>query len=344
MKLVRTEDAVGQVLCHDMTQIIVGVTKDARFRKGHVVTNEDIPVLLSMGKEHLYVWEMDDTMLHEDDGAAILRDAAMNQYMDASLPKEGKIELKSNITGVLEVDVQRLLSINRIPEVMIATRPNHSVVKPGDKLAGMRVIPLVIPKGTMRKVAAIADKEHPILSIHPFAVTTCAIIVTGEEVRKGLITDTFSPVVSKKLQNEFGIRTLSVTYGGDDAKRIGDLIAQAREEHAGMILCTGGMSVDPDDRTPKAIADSGARVVRYGFPVLPGAMCMLGYFDGGVPIVGLPGCVMYAKRTVFDVLLPRLVAGIPITAEDISAMGDGGLCLGCDPCVYPICAFGKGGL
>jgi molybdopterin biosynthesis enzyme len=344
VKLIKTEDAVGQVLCHDMTQIIVGVSKDARFRKGHVVTKEDIPVLLSMGKEHLYVWEMDATMLHEDDGAAILRDATKNDFMNATLPKEGKIELKSTIDGVLEIDVPRLTAINRIRDVMIATRPNYSVVCPGDKLAGMRVIPLVIPKTTMYQVSAIAGKENPILSVHPFRISTCAVIVTGNEVKRGLITDTFSPVVKAKLEKEFGVRTLSVTYGGDDPAAILELIASARREGAGMVLCTGGMSVDPDDRTPKAILDSGAKIVRYGFPVLPGAMCMLGYFSDGVPIVGLPGCVMYAGRTVFDVLLPRLLAGIPISEEDIIAMGDGGLCLGCADCSYPVCAFGKGGL
>lgn len=344
MKLIRTEDAVGHVLCHDMTQIIVNVTKDARFRKGHVVTKEDIPVLLSMGKDHLYVWEMDSTMLHEDDGATILMNATRHRFMDASPVKEGKIELKSTIEGVLEIDVKRLYAINSIKDVMIATRANYSVVHPGDKLAGMRVIPLIISKATMTQVSHIADEENPILRVHPFAISTCAVIVTGNEVKRGLITDTFSPVVEKKLKDEFNIETLSVTYGGDDPALIKELIRAARKTGAGMILCTGGMSVDPDDRTPKAISESGAKIVRYGFPVLPGAMCMLGYFSDGVPILGLPGCVMYAKRTIFDILLPRLVAGIPIEEESIIALGDGGLCLGCDDCVFPICAFGKGGL
>ena len=344
MKLIKTEDAVGHVLCHDMTQIIVGVTKDARFRRGHVVAREDIPVLLSMGKDHLYVWELDGTMLHEDDGAAVLMAATKHRFMDASPVKEGKIELKSTIDGVLEIDVKRLRAINSIREVMIATRPNYSVVHPGDKLAGMRVIPLVIPKVTMEQVSRIADEGDPILRVHPFAISDCAVIVTGNEVKRGTITDTFSPVVEKKLRDEYNIKTLSVTYGGDDPAAIKELIASARAAGAGMILCTGGMSIDPDDRTPKAISESGADIVRYGFPVLPGAMCMLGYFSDGVPIVGLPGCVMYARRTIFDILLPRLVAGIPITEEAIIALGDGGLCLDCDVCSFPICAFGKGGL
>jgi len=344
VKLVKTEEAVGHVLCHDMTQIIVGVTKDARFRKGHIVTKEDIPILLSMGKENLYVWEMDEQMLHEDEGAAILCAAAKNSHMESTQPKEGKIELKSTIAGVLEVDAERLRRINAIEQVMIATRPNHSVVHPGDKLAGMRVIPLVIAKALMEKIPLIANPADPILQVVPFKVKDCAIIVTGNEVKKGLVHDTFSPIVSEKLEKEFSVETKSVSYSGDDQETIRKMILEARASGVGIILCTGGMSVDPDDRTPKAIRESGADIIRYGFPVLPGAMCMVGYFSDGVPVVGLPGCVMYAKRTIFDILLPRLVAGIPIAEKDIIALGDGGLCLGCETCTFPNCGFGKGGL
>jgi len=342
MKLVKTEDAVGQVLCHDMTQIIVGVTKDARFRKGHVVTKEDIPVLLSMGKENLYVWEMDGSMLHEDDAAAILADAAENSSMTRSLPKEGKIELKSTIDGLFVVDRKRLDAINSIDGVMVATRPGYSVVHPGDKLAGMRVIPLVIKKDTMKQVECIADKKRPLLSVVPFSLHHAAVIVTGNEVKKGLIQDTFSQIVITKLQ-EYDIRSDSVSYSGDDSAVITNMILEAKNGGADIICCTGGMSVDPDDRTPLGIRQSGAHVVSYGTPVLPGAMLLVSYL-GDTPVIGLPGCVMYAKRTVFDLILPRLAARVPVTKEDLVAFGDGGLCLGCEPCTYPQCGFGKGGI
>ena len=108
-----------------------------------------------------------------------------------------------------------------------------------------------------------------------------------------------------------------------------------------MILCTGGMSVDPDDNTPGGIQASGARIVTYGAPVLPGAMFLLGYFEAGTPICGLPGCVMYAGATIFDLALPRIAAGVELTRRDFAVMGEGGLCLGCKPCRYPVCPFGK---
>ncbi|WP_320128202.1 molybdopterin-binding protein [uncultured Sphaerochaeta sp.] len=342
MKLIKTVDAVGKVLCHDLTQIIVGVTKDARFRKGHIVQEEDIPVLLSMGKEHLYVWEMQEGMLHEDDGARILCEACENAFMERSAIKEGKIELKATTEGVLEIDTARLLAINSLEKVMIATRVNHSVVHIGDKLAGMRVIPLIIESGHMEKVSCIANAENPLLSIHPFSIKDCTLLVTGSEVSKDLIIDTFSPVVEQKLQ-EVGVAVTKKIYTGDDQSYIRECIKHAVSDGASMVLCTGGMSVDPDDRTPGAIKDSGAKIVTYGSPVLPGAMFLVSFIDE-VPVLGLPGCVMYAKRTVFDLALPRIVARIPLTSEDIARWGNGGLCLQCPVCHFPNCNFGMGGI
>lgn len=342
MKLIKTEDAVGQVLCHDLTQIIVGVTKDARFRKGQVVKEEDIPVLLSMGKEHLYVWELDEGMMHEDEGAKILCQACKNTFMEESTIKEGKIELKATHEGVLEIDTQRLFSINSLGDVMIATRVNHSVVHPGDKLAGMRVIPLVISSSQMEKVSSIADASSPLLTIHPFLIKDCTLLVTGNEVSKGLITDTFSPVVEKKL-NDFGVVVTNICYVGDDQAYIAKAIKEAVAEGASMVICTGGMSVDPDDRTPGSIKESGAQIVTYGAPVLPGAMFLISFL-GEVPILGLPGCVMYAKRTVFDLALPSLVARLPLDAKAIAHWGNGGLCLNCPICHFPNCNFGMGGI
>lgn len=342
MKLIRTQDAVGHILCHDMTQIIVGVTKDARFRKGHIVREEDIPVLLSMGKENLYVWEKQEGMLHENEAAEILCNATKNDHMERSEVKEGKIELKATCEGVLQIDLERLLRINSLGDVMIATRHNYARVKKGDKLAGMRVIPLVIDAAKMDQVAAIAGISNPVLSIKPYVIRRCTVLVTGNEVKKGIIEDTFSRVVEKKLA-EVGVSVSRKILTGDDEVYITSCIRQAIADGEEMVLCTGGMSVDPDDRTPKAIRDSGARIVSYGAPVLPGAMFLVSYI-GDVPVLGLPGCVMYEDRTIFDILLPRFVARIPVTSHDIASLGNGGLCLKCRTCTFPNCGFGNGGI
>lgn len=338
MKLIKTKNAVGHVLCHDLTQIIPGQFKGARFRKGHIVTEEDIPVLLSMGKEHLYVWELEPGMLHENDAAARLVRLCKGPGMAESEVREGKIELRAEFDGLFRVDTARLNAVNSIDELMIATRRGNTAVRAGDKLCGTRVIPLVIREEQLAAAEAAAG-EKPLLELLPFVLRTAAVVTTGAEVRNGLVEDRFTPVLIEKLA-AFGIRVIHHSLPGDEPERVRAAIAEARAGKPDLILCTGGMSVDPDDNTPGAIKASGARIVSYGAPVLPGAMLLLGYYDDGTPVLGLPGCVMYAKATVFDKLLPRIAAGVELTKRDLVELGEGGLCLGCESCRYPLCPFG----
>lgn len=339
MKRIDTVHAVGQVLCHDLTRIVPGEWKGAQFRKGHVVTEEDIPMLLSMGKDHLFVWEMDDAHLHENDAALRLVSLCQNEWMRVSEVHEGKLELFAMRDGLFAVDTERLEAVNMLEEIIIATRHTNTAVKAGDKLCGTRVIPLVIATSQIEQAEAIGA-GRPLLTLMPYRALRAGIVTTGNEVFHGRIEDRFTPVVKAKLA-EFGVETAWHTVTDDAPEHILAGIQEMRANGAQLILCTGGMSVDPDDCTPAAIKQSGARIVTYGAPVLPGAMMLLGYFDDGVPILGLPGCVMYAKATVFDLLLPRVVAGVPITKKDIVRLGCGGLCLGCQPCTYPNCGFGK---
>ena len=226
MKLIKTEDAVGHVLCHDLTQIIKDEYKDARFRKGHVVTEEDIPVLLSMGKEHLYVWEMTSGMVHENDAAERLLALCGQENMIRSEVKEGKIELKAACDGVFLVDSARLVAVNSQDEVMIATRKGGTAVREGDKLAGMRVIPLIIEEEKLQRAETAAGKE-PLLALRPFVRKTACIVATGSEVKKGLIQDTFTPVVIDKLKT-YGIETLEVVYSGDGVENVRDAVLAMR--------------------------------------------------------------------------------------------------------------------
>lgn len=340
MKLVRTEDAVGQVLCHDITQIIKGVTKDAVFRKGHVVTEEDIPVLLSVGKDHLYIWEKDEKMLHENDAAQILYDICKNEHMRPSEIKEGKIELIVECDGLLKVDTEKLNRINSLGEMMIASRHGNFPVKSGDKIAGTRIIPLVIEKEKMEKAKEAAG-DSPIFEILPFKKRKVGIVTTGNEVFYGRIQDTFTPVIEEKLA-EYDTEIIAHEISDDNHEHITARIQKMLDAGADMIICTGGMSVDPDDRTPLAIRNCGARIVSYGAPVLPGAMFLLAYYgENNIPIMGLPGCVMYAKRTIFDLVLPRVMAGEILEKKDLDLLGEGGLCLSCPVCTFPNCGFGK---
>ena len=251
---------------------------------------------------------------------------------------EGKIELKAETDGLFMVDSKRLEQINSIDELMIATRHSNAVVKKGDMLCGTRVIPLVINESKIAQAEQIFDNE-PILKITPFTLKKAGIITTGSEVYSGRIEDKFTPVIIEKLK-DYSITVTKHLVVDDGISNIINAINEMRNTDIEMIICTGGMSVDPDDNTPGAIKQSGAEIITYGAPVLPGAMFLLGYFDN-LPIVGLPGCAMYAKATVFDLALPKLAAKVKMTKKDFIKMGEGGLCLSCDVCNYPVCPFGK---
>ena len=339
MKLIKTVDAVGQVLCHDITQIIKGVTKDAVFRKGHVIREEDIPVLLSVGKDNLYVWERDENMLHEDEAAEILRDMCINQNMSPTAPKEGKINLIADCDGLFIADTERLFKINSFGRMMIATLPSGIPVKKGEKIAGTRVIPLVIEKEVMEQAKALAGDE-PLLRLLPIKQKKFGLVTTGNEVFHGRIKDTFSPVIIEKMA-EYGCELMGHEISDDDHERITACIHKLLDAGAEMVLCTGGMSVDPDDKTPLAIKNTGANIISYGAPVLPGAMFLLSYMEDGRPVCGLPGCVMYARRSIFDIVLPFLLSDEPVTEQMLAGLGNGGLCRNCPECHFPNCGFGK---
>ncbi|WP_252243622.1 MULTISPECIES: molybdopterin-binding protein [unclassified Clostridium] len=339
MKLIDTKNSVGHVLCHDITQIIKDVKKGTAFRKGHIVTEEDIPVLLSLGKDHLYVWEKKEGFFHENEAAEVLLKICKNDNMTNSEVKEGKIELIASREGLLKIDIDKLKKINMLDEIIIATRHNNTIVKKGDKLAGMRVIPLIIDGKKLESAKKIGESV-PIIELKNFVKKKVGIVTTGNEVYYGRIKDTFSPVIKEKL-SKFDVEIIGQTIVNDDTDNITNAIRSYIDKGANMVICTGGMSVDPDDLTPSAIKSTGAKIISYGAPVLPGAMFLLSYYNDNIPILGLPGCVMYAKQTIFDLVLPRIMADEKISKDDLASLGHGGLCLSCEKCTYPNCGFGK---
>lgn len=309
------------------------------------MTEEDIPVLLSVGKENLYVWEKEEGMLHENDAAEILRQICQGEHMHPSDVKEGKIELIADIDGVLKIERGKLRKVNSLGEIMIASRHGDFPVKKGDKLAGTRVIPLVISEEKMQQAKDVTA-GGAIFNILPYKKKKAGIVTTGSEVYYHRIKDTFTPVIEEKLA-EYDIEIGGHEICNDDPQMIENAIRSLLADGCNMIVCTGGMSVDPDDRDSVAIRQVTGEIVSYGAPVLPGAMFLLAYYreEGKevIPVLGLPGCVMYSKRTIFDLVLPRLTVGEILTAEDLNTLGEGGLCLNCPECTFPNCGFGKGG-
>lgn len=338
MKEVAVEQAIGTVLAHDLTQIIPGEYKGPKFKKGHIITEDDIPLLLSMGKKHLFVLEKGDTDVHENDAAYRIASRAAGNGIELTEPSEGKIELKAAMDGLLKIDRERLFELVSQDEIMFATIHENIVVRKGEKLAGTRIIPLFVAEEVMQKAEAILADE-PIIKIVPLKEMKVGVVTTGSEVYNGIIEDAFGPVLVKKF-GLLGSKVEKQLFADDDEKMIADCINQLIEEGMDIIGITGGMSVDPDDRTPSGIRLAGGEVVSYGAPVLPGAMFMLSYI-GDVPVVGLPGCVMYSRTSIFDLIVPRLLAGERVTKQDINKLAHGGLCLNCKVCTFPVCGFGK---
>ena len=338
MKKIATMDAVGLELCHDISRIVKDVEKGVAFRKGYTVQQQDIDTLHSLGKYHLFVWEQKNDMIHEEDAADILRDICQNTNMGSLPVREGKIEIKAQIDGLFRVDAEKLNAINVLGQICISTRHSNIPVKNGESLAAVRVVPLVIAQEKMNLAKELAG-NRPLMELLPYKLSKAGIVTTGTEIARGLIKDTFSPVIVNKLK-KYGISVIGHEIVGDIKEDITRSILKLRDCGAQLILCTGGMSVDPDDATPGAIADSGATIVSYGSPVLPGNMLLSAYL-GDIPVLGLPACVMYERRTVFDVVLPRIAACTRLEEKDFAAMGVGGLCLKCDSCHYPNCGFGK---
>ncbi|MDR2785688.1 MAG: molybdopterin-binding protein [Treponema sp.] len=342
MKKFAVEEAVGHVLGHDLTRIVPGEMKGPQFRKGHIIQREDIPMLLSMGKEHIYVWEKSEDMYHEEEAAEILFSLCACDSVGRKGPAEGKIEVFALHDGLLRLRTDSISRINALGDLIVVTRHNNSAVKAGEKIAAVKAIPLVVPKARLEeaRVIAGADGGAPLLGVLPYKLRSACVITTGSEVARGLIEDRFTPVVVKKLA-AFGIEMKRHIVTGDGVEELRRAIEEGRREKPDLVLCTGGMSVDPDDNTPGAIKKSGAEIISYGAPVVPGAMFLLGYYDDGTPVAGLPGCVMYQGTTVFDLVLPRIAAGVRLSREDFAGFGIGGLCLGCPECRYPVCPFGR---
>lgn len=338
MKEVTVEKAVGTVLAHDLTQIIPGEYKGPKFKKGHVITAEDIPLLLSMGKKHLYVLEKDDTDVHENEAAFRIASKAAGDGIRLTEPAEGKIELIAEMDGLLKIDRDRLYKLVAQDEIMFASIHDNIVVRKGEKLAGTRIIPLFVAEEVMQKAEKLLS-DGPLIKIVPLKNMRVGVVTTGSEVYSGLIKDAFGPVLIKKF-GALGSTVEKQLFADDDDEMIADCIRQLIDDGMDIIGITGGMSVDPDDRTPSGIRKAGGEVISYGAPVLPGAMFMLSYIND-VPVVGLPGCVMYSRTSIFDLIVPRLLAGERIAKADINKLAVGGLCLNCETCTYPVCGFGK---
>jgi molybdenum cofactor synthesis domain-containing protein len=341
MKKIKVHKATGLVLGHDITRIIPGSFKGVAFKKGHIIQPEDIPALLDLGKESIFVLDIPPGQLHENEAAQRLAQVLKGNYITLQDPSEGKIGLLAEQSGLLKIRVADLVRINLIPNIIVSTLHNNTICQAGDIVAATRIIPLTIAEQSVVRAETIGAKSGPVVFIKPFLKKKVGVVVTGSEIYKGRVQNGFDDWVGNKLM-ALGCDIFQKEVVPDKASRIAQAIKKIREAGCDLIVTTGGMSIDPDDVTRKGIRQAGARIIFYGTPVLPGAMFLYARL-GEIPLMGLPACVFYHKVTLFDLILPLILAGESPTRTQIAAMGHGGLCRNCPECRYPICPFGKGG-
>jgi len=341
LKKIKLHEAIGSKLAHDITEIRPGQFKGPAFRRGHTVCEADLCHLQRLGKNHLYVIDLADDEIHENEAAIILATAlAGDGVVRHGEPREGKINLVADRDGLLLVDTASLAGFNMVDEVMCATLHHHTLVKKGDVVAGTRTIPLVMKRAPIERAAATARHNGSVLSVHPLRRARVGLVITGNEVYHGLISDRFAPLLTEKV-SALGSEVSALDFAPDDAEVLNQVIRSQLERGCDLILLSGGMSVDPDDVTRHGIKLAGAGEIHYGAAVLPGSMFLVAYL-GEVVLLGVPACGLYHRITVLDLLLPRILAGEKIGKAELAFLGHGGLCRDCPECTYPKCGFGKG--
>lgn len=337
MKKVKVQDAIGMTLCHDITAMVDGF-KGAAFKRGHVITQEDIPKLLDIGKQHVFIWEENAGEIHEEDAARRMSQMTTVNGAHYGSISEGKVQLFADQDGMFRVDKALLAAVNRIGDITITTLPDHYPVKAGDRLASMRIVPLVTEERQIAEAEALCAGKQ-LYDLRPFKPLKVGIIITGSEIYHGRIKDKFERVARAKLAH-YPAEILGVHVCDDELDMIVGAGRTLLAEGAELLIFSGGMSVDPDDLTPSAIREMGAEIVSYGVPSQPGNMTLVAYLDQAA-LLGVPGAAISRPTTMFDVLLPQIFCGDPLTKDDLIRLGEGGLCQMCDNCHFPNCTFGR---
>ena len=342
LKAVPVEEAQGRHALHDMTRIIPGKEKGAAFKRLQEIGAGDICRLQKIGRQNVYVIEDNPDhpdWVHEDEAAMAFVAAMAGPGVGyTENPSEGKAALFAKHDGLLVADTELLEIFNTIPGVSCAGRHGYTLVKKGDKLAGTRAIPLFLPKSDFEKAMSVLD-SGVMFRVDPLRKANTGILVTGTEVFRGLVEDRFIPIIGEKVE-AYDCNVTATAIVPDDRTMISKEVIRMVDSGVDLLVTTAGLSVDPDDVTRQGLMDAGVTDMLYGTAILPGNMTLVAHI-GSTQVVGVPACALYHKITSFDLLLPRLLAGITLTRKDMAVMGNGGMCLNCEKCIFPDCGFGK---
>ena len=334
IRKVSAAESVGLPLSHDLTQIDpVKHYKGPRFRKGYIIRKEDLVILKRMGREYLNIIILQEGEVHEDNAASRLGSSMLGPGVFLEGPSEGKCIIKAAHKGILTFNPERVLMINRVGEWIISTLNPYERVEKDQPLAGFRVLPLAVHEETVLRAIDVACSFEVI----PFRDFHVGLVTVGNELAESIINDAFRPVLEKKLYSLGGsLKNQLIVH--DREYEIVKAIEDFYRSGCDIILCSGGMSVDADDRTPFAIRSCCDEVLFQGIPVLPGSMLMLAR-KGNCFLIGVPACVVHNERTSLDPVLERLFAGLVPDSSTVASWGVGGLCRNCEICNYPHCSF-----
>jgi hypothetical protein len=340
------EEAVGLPLSHDITMIDTeNKYKGAKFKRGHILQEDDLPVLRRMGRMRLSILELEPDEVHEDFAAVRLAGKLSSPSFSATDPSEGRCNLRAEKDGLFVLDEKMVNSINSDNDWVLSTIANFSAVKKGETVAAWRIRPLVMSESRVANAEEAVEKSEIKFKIAEFKPLKTALITTGSEIFKGEIRDAFHSKLQLKL-DKYEAPIIFHTTVTDDVNDIIEAIKKSCEKGAESVFCSGGMSVDADDLTPSAIYEVSDEVLFKGTPVLPGSNLMLGRINkcasnGDVYIFGVPACAVHSDITVLDTVMNRVYAGIPPAENDIRGWGVGGLCRVCEKCSFPVCSFGN---
>jgi molybdenum cofactor cytidylyltransferase len=297
-------------------------------RKGKQLTDNDVRLLVEIGRAAVYVAELEPGDIAEDTAAERVARSVCGEGVQTTKPVVGRVNLLAQEWGVLRVDALRLARINECEGITLATLPSHTVVKPRKIAATIKVIPFAVPETSVRAAEAIAAESSPVVKIYPLRKRTAALILSSSPYAKTRVVSNFVPALQARIEG-FGSELRSVDFVPleDEAGEIAlaQTIRERVAEGAEIIILAGETAImDCYDIAPRAVERSGGEIACFGAPVDPGNLLMLAYLDK-VPILGAPGCVRSPKTNVIDWVLPPLLAGDRLSRRDIIQMGHGGL-------------------
>jgi molybdenum cofactor synthesis domain-containing protein len=323
IRKVKIEEALGKHLLHDMTGIMADGFKGVVFKRGHLVSEEDLETLRKIGKDHVYVGELDSNQVHEEDAIKQVAPLLIGENIKLSDTSEGKISFTSKVHGLFTLNRQALLDLNERGIYTFATIKSYSPVNGGDMLVGGRIVPLYTTRDEVCHIVSLAKKYGPVFEVVEFKKLKVGVVITGSEIYYGRIKDLFEPVIRKKLE-PYKAQILGIEKCPDDLDMIKSACQKFLDQGADLVVFSGGMSVDPDDLTPSVIRAMSDDFIIQGLPVQPGNMLTVGKVKNAY-LLGVPGASIHAEITSLDLFLPRIFAGLDLKKSDFTEMGEGGL-------------------